>query len=112
VAATNQSLSGRTMRWTFIDGPTAGKTYEHTFREDGTVVYHEVKEDGGGTKEGLNGVPYASFDVDRDVFIVSYLGESGFTLTVAINSANGKAYGFASNDKQWFPIQGTSEEQK
>ena len=32
------SLIGKTVRWTFADGPVAGKTYEHTFNADGSVV--------------------------------------------------------------------------
>lgn len=33
------SLRGRTLRWTFADGPTAGTTYEHTFNDDGSIGY-------------------------------------------------------------------------
>lgn len=30
-------FAGKTLRWTFEDGPTAGKTYERVFGDDGTV---------------------------------------------------------------------------
>ena len=36
------SLSGKTIRWIFNDGPVAGTTFEHTFHEDGTVTWRGV----------------------------------------------------------------------
>ena len=36
------SLRGRTVRWTFNDGPTAGTTYEHRFDEDGSIGFRGV----------------------------------------------------------------------
>jgi hypothetical protein len=105
---TTTSLSGRTLRWTFEDGPTAGGTYEHTFDPDGSVSFRKVDEgeEGKPTREKK----YASFEVAPEVQIVSYLAESGYTLTVALNFETGRLYGFASNDKEWYPVSGTVEE--
>ena len=102
----NDVLAGRTFRWTFDGGPTAGKTYEHTFSTDGTVVF---KEAGGAAPSGP-GVKYASFEITPQVILVSYLSEHGYTLTVAMNRASKKLHGFASNDKEWYPVEGTAEE--
>jgi len=56
---------------------------------------------------------YASFPVFSDVTLVSYLAkESGYTLTVAMNAATGKLFGFASNDKEWYPVSGLFERVK
>lgn len=33
-----------------------------------------------------------------------------YTLTVALNFETGRLYGFASNDKEWYPVSGTLEE--
>jgi hypothetical protein len=33
------SLRGKTVRWTFTDGPMAGTPIEHTFNDDGPVVW-------------------------------------------------------------------------
>ena len=33
--ATGDRLRGKTLRWTFTEGPQAGKTYEHAFRLPG-----------------------------------------------------------------------------
>ena len=32
-----ESLRGKVVRWSFQEGPTKGKTFEHTFGEGGTV---------------------------------------------------------------------------
>src|SRR2546428_9775306 len=39
---TEDPLRGKTVRWTFEDGPTAGTTFEHRFSPDGTVEYRAV----------------------------------------------------------------------
>ena len=104
--ATMTSLSGRTFRWTFEDGPTAGGTYEHTFDEDGSVSFRKL---GGKEGEPTREKKYASFEVAPEVQLVSYLAESGYTLTVAMNFDTGRIYGFASNDKEWHPVSGRLE---
>ena len=105
---TSTSLSGRTFRWKFEEGPTAGGTYEHTFAPDGSVEFRKMdgKDGGKPTREKR----YASFAVAPEVHLVSYLAaESGYTLTVAMNFDTGRIYGFASNDKEWYPVSGTLE---
>jgi hypothetical protein len=95
------------MQWRFDVGPTAGKTYEHTFGSDGTVVFREV---GGNAPsppaDGEGGTRYASFEVAPDMHLVSYLAGSGYTLTVLVNRQAKRLHGFASNDKSWFPLEG------
>ena len=34
-----EEIRGETIRWVFDDGPTKGKTFEHTFHLDGSVTY-------------------------------------------------------------------------
>ncbi len=104
------SLAGRTLRWTFADGPTAGKTYEHSFRRDGTVVFHEVAKHESPSPEGGTGTKYDSVEIAGGIHLVSYLSNSGFTLTVAADLGTGRCHGFASNETQWFPASGTVEE--
>ena len=43
------------------------------------------------------------------VFLISYLGASGYTLTVALNFINRRMVGFASNEEAWYRQQGTFE---
>lgn len=117
MAEKSRSLAGQTFRWKFNDGPTAGKTYEHTFNSDGTVVYREADDAGKGRSESWKSVTgqkqsptrYAAFEVASETHLVSYLAESGFTLTVALNLQTKKCYGVASSEKQWFPVTGTLE---
>jgi hypothetical protein len=119
-----RSLAGRTIRWTFDDGPTAGTTYEHTFSPDGTVTWRDVnakkrpaktdesaKSGNGKDSDGKEpgGVPYASYEVAPDVHLVSYLSDSGYTLTVTLNLETLQCSGVASNDKEWYPSTGTIE---
>lgn len=107
---------GRSLRWTFTDGPTAGTTFEHTFHEDGTVAWNTAERPGEShvpSKEQSPGpqerVKYAAVRVADDVHVVSYLAASGYTLTVALNFNDHRMYGFASNDKEWYPAQGHFE---
>jgi hypothetical protein len=99
-------ITGHTIRFSWSDGPTRGETHEHVFHEDGSVEYHKVGgEAGAATREKR----YASARVTDDVSVVSYLAASGFTLTVVLEFRDRALVGFASNDKQWFPLKGTFE---
>ncbi len=101
------SLAGRTLRWTFIDGPTAGTTYEHTFGADGSIGFRgAATADKGKFTWAKDG---AVVKVGNGVFVISYLTDSGFTLTVALNTQRMEMVGFASNNESWFQQKGTFE---
>jgi len=99
-------ISGKTLRFTWDDGPTKGETHEHVFHEDGSVEYQKVS---GAPAKGkpAREKKYAAVKITDDVYVVSYLAASGFTLTTVLNFDDNTIVGFASNDKQWFPIKGT-----
>ncbi|MHB0968384.1 MAG: MoaF N-terminal domain-containing protein [Thermoanaerobaculia bacterium] len=100
-------LAGKTFVWTFHDGPTVGASYEHEFREDGTVVFRDTHEHAGSeNKKNAAGARYATFEIAPSIHLVSYLSDAGYTLTVAMNLRSGTLHGFASNDTQWFPVTG------
>lgn len=109
------SLAGRTMKWKFADGPSPNTTYEHVFRADGTVTWRELKgpakDRPAGEKEShrLPHAEYASEEIAPGVHLVSYLSESGFTLTAAVNLDTNEIVAFASNDKEWYPVHGRVE---
>ncbi|MFN2601546.1 MAG: hypothetical protein ABR582_02190 [Gemmatimonadaceae bacterium] len=112
MAEQKRPLAGRVFRWTFAGGPTAGKTYEHTFNTDGTVTFKEVggaAPGAGGGAPQMPGPKYAAFEIAPNIHLVSYLSSHGYTLTVAMNLASKKLHGFASNDKEWYPVEGTVE---
>lgn len=97
-------IRGTTMRWTWTAGPTAGTTHEHVFNEDGSMTWRVLD----GPKSGKSGreKEYAAEMVSDDVGVVSYLADSGYTITMALNFDNAGMVGFASNAKEWMPVKG------
>jgi hypothetical protein len=106
----SNALSGRVFNWTFNDGPTAGKTYEHTFAPDGTVKFREAGAPSmPQSGSAMPASKYAAFEIGQNMYLVSYLSSHGYTLTVAMNLDSKDLHGFASNDKEWYPVAGTVE---
>lgn len=114
-------VRGKTIRWTYDDGPMAGKSFEHTFASDGTVTWRETGGDSKSPKPPSNGThktgkpptrakaKYEVAAINDDVCAVSYLSESGFTLTSVLDFDSGKVVSFASNEKQLVPQHGMFE---
>jgi hypothetical protein len=101
------SLTGKTIRWRFDDGPVAGTTFEHVFNDDGSVTWRYVEgEHKGATAREES---YAAVKVNERTWAVSYLAASGHTLTVVLDIADGRAFGFASDEKSWHSFHGTFE---
>lgn len=108
---TPHSLAGEVQLWKFDSGPTAGSTYEHTFSNDGTVIWRDAMKAGGMTKDGPKAshprTEYASFPVAPGMHLVSYLSkDSGYTLTVLVNTENRRLHGYASSATEWYPVTG------
>ena len=102
-------LEGKTIRWTFSDGPVANESYEHAFGANGGLSYRKVDGDdaGGGTKVEK----YESEEVGDDVVVFSYLApDSGYTLTSVLDYASNTVVAFASNEKLLAVQHGTFEE--
>lgn len=101
------SLYGKTLRWTFKDGPVAGKTFEHTFYEDGSVLFRNVngREKGESAHARIGGC----VRINDEVCAVSYLTNAGYTLTVVLNFEERQMVGFASNAREWHQQKGTFE---
>ena len=90
-------VSGKTIRFTWTDGPTTGESHEHRFHDDGSVEYRKA----GSTADYQREKRYAAERVSDEVDLVSYLAASGYS--------DKSIVGFASNDKQWFPVKGKFE---
>jgi len=117
-------VRGKTIRWTYEDGPMAGKTFEHTFGADGTVAWRETggeekdaKPPTDGQQKQQTGKPrtepkakYQVAPVNDDVHVVSYLSASGYTLTSVLDFAAGTVVSFASNEKELVQQRGVFEE--
>lgn len=93
-------VRGKSIRWSYDDGPMAGRTFEHTFTTDGTVSWREIGAKAGApTVGGEPSVKYEAARVDADVYAVSYLARSGWTLTTVIDEKDQTILSFASNEK-------------
>jgi hypothetical protein len=115
-------VRGKTIRWTYEDGPMAGKSFEHIFGNDGIVTWRETGGADRGTtppgngKQKTTGKPateakakYEVAAINQDVCAVSYLSESGFTLTSVLDFDSGTIVSFASNEKELVPQRGMFE---
>jgi hypothetical protein len=111
-------VRGKTIRWTYDDGPMAGKTFEHAFGEDGTVTWHETdsqktaKPPTNGQRKADRGsahtkAKYKVAPINDEVYAVSYLSGSGYTLTSVLDFAAGTVVSFASNEKELVLQRGT-----
>ena len=109
-------VRGKTIRFIWTDGPTKGKTHEHSFHDDGTVEWRDANATSSAGSNAASKsdtkperVEYGAERVSDDVTLVSYLADSGYTLTVALNFDDGTITGFASGAKEWYPVRGTFE---
>src|SRR5215212_10130783 len=97
------ALSGKTIRWTFDEGPVAGAgEFEHELRPDGKIVWRV----GGKSNEEQE---YAAMKIADNVYVLSYLSAHGYTLTTVLNTDTNELVGFASGtndkgEKEWFPL--------
>ncbi|HVU05156.1 MAG TPA: hypothetical protein VHE30_25580 [Polyangiaceae bacterium] len=100
-------LTGKTIRWTYVDGPTKGKSFEHRFFEDGSVEYRML---GGKTNAAKRIDRCEVTEIGEDVVGISYLGDEGWTLTSILDYRSNEIVSFASNEKQLVTQRGSFEE--
>jgi hypothetical protein len=102
---TNDPIHSSTIRWTF-EGAMAGKTFEHTFGEDGTITYRML----GGNGDTATEAKHSEIaQVSENVWAISYLGSAGYTLTVVLDFETNNLISFASNEKELSQQKGTFE---
>ena len=105
-------IRGKTIRWSYEDGPTKGQSFEHEFFADGTVTYRmldQKKPSSDGDTKQAERPKYEVAKVTTDVGSVSYLAPSGWTLTTVLDFDEGTMVSFASNEKQLFVQRGSFE---
>jgi MoaF N-terminal domain len=115
-------IRGKTMRWSWTTGPTKGATHEHVFGADGTVEWRAVETDPRAPEKPARGkrrpparrraepkTRYAAMRLAPGLYLVSYLGRSGYTLTVALDFGTRELQGIASGAKESHPVRGTFE---
>ncbi len=98
-------VRGRTIRWTWKEGPEKGPPVEHLFREDGQMLFRAVN----GRRKGLaqDERKYESTRVDPDLYTVSYRTAAGATVTLFLNFKDRTLLGFSSDSEGWYPSRGT-----
>ena len=101
-------LAGRTFRLTWTAGPTVSVTHEHVFHTDGAVSYAQVEP--GRPPQYTTARQYGAYELAEDIYLVSCVGTSGYSLTVAMNFKDKRLQGFAADATQWYPVQGRFEE--
>jgi hypothetical protein len=93
-------VRGTTVRWSYEDGPVAGKTFEHTFGTDGMVVWRQADAGPGAPAVSAEAsVKYEAARISEDVYVVSYLATSGWALTTVVDAKARRVISFASNEK-------------
>lgn len=102
---TNDPIHGATIRWTF-EGAMEGKTFEHTFGEDGAITYRML----GGNSDTTTEAKHSEIaQLSDSVWAISYLGSAGYTLTVVLDFDTNNLISFASNEKELSQQTGTFE---
>lgn len=100
-------IRGQTIRWTFEDGPLAGHSFEHAFDARGTVTWRRL--DSATPAITTSEAKYEAREVGEGVYAVSYLAESGYTLTVVLDYRSARLVAFASNEKELSVQRGSFE---
>ncbi len=98
-------IRGSSLRFHFADGPMAGKTFEHTFSQDGAVAFHMMGDGKSAHAPAVTGRPtpgptlkYEVAAIRDDVYAVSYLSK-GYTLTTILDFETKKLVAFSSNER-------------
>ena len=100
-------ITGHSFRFKFVDGPVAGKWFDHTFSRNGQVTFREVGSDPNAKPGSADQYQVAS--LGQDVRALCYLTGSGHTLTVVLDYKTMKLIAFASNEQSVVLQQGSFE---
>jgi hypothetical protein len=109
---TNDPIRGKTVLFTFDDGPMAKKTFAHVFGANGTVEFSMVGADAASAPKEPKKAPdtkYEAAPVGGQVFAVSYLSPAGYTLTTMLDFETHRLVAFSSNEKMLAVQHGTFE---
>lgn len=114
---TKTQIAGTVVRFTFDDGPMAGKTFEHSFGVNGTVTFRQLGAGGSPAKEKTEakdstGAPETKYEAEairEDIVTVSYRSAAGYTLTAILDFETHRLVAFSSNEKMHLAQHGTFE---
>jgi hypothetical protein len=89
------TIRGKKLIFKFEDGPMASKSFEHAFHRDGSLDFGMP-----GGKGATHVDNYELAQVGTDVAAVSYLSDSGYTLTAVLDFSTNRLVAFSSNAKE------------
>ena len=92
-------VRGKTIRWSYDDGPVKGQIFEHTFGSDGKVAYREAGGSTAAASANEPSIPYNVEVINDHVYAISYLSTNKWTLTTIVDETSKKIVSFASNEK-------------
>lgn len=98
-------VRGRTIRWTWKEGPDKGSLVEHVFGEDGRMLFRVMNGRHKSTAKVER--TYESTRVSPDLYTVSYRTAAGSTMTVFLNFKTRTLLGLSSDSEGWYPARGT-----
>ena len=87
------SILGRTLRFKFSDGPMAKTSIDHTFDREGGVSWTI-----GGKSTKARACKTEA--IRKDFRVISYLSDSGHTLTLILDFDNGTLLAISSNEAE------------
>lgn len=102
-------LSGKTIRWSYSDGPMKGKGFDHEFAADGTVSW---KMAGDAAPSADATAAYRFERITDAVYAFSYRSAHGYTLTTVVDETTDRIVSFASNEKELVVQHGSIERPK
>jgi hypothetical protein len=76
-------VAGKTLVWTFSDGPMAHRSFQHRFGVDGRLTWQALGAEATGSPS--DELPYEVAPLGRNGCVVSYLGDNGQTSTIALD---------------------------
>ncbi|MDC1162316.1 phenolic acid decarboxylase [Tenacibaculum sp.] len=101
------SLVGKTIIWEWIEGAFKGGKYEVSLFNNGSIHWKGLE----GAEKGQEATDkqYSIMQISNNVHTLSWLESIGWTVTVTINTKENTAFGFVSNNEQWYPLSGILE---
>lgn len=100
-----ERFRGRTITFKYTEGAMANKSYAHTFNDEGDITYKPADKDGEGTRAQASCIE----KLRDDVWVVTYRGEGGYTLTSVLDFSSNALVSIASNGDELSVHRGTFE---
>ncbi len=97
---------GKTIQHTWTEGAFAGGSFKNTYHSDNSVSLECVAGVMKGTKAEQKN--YSARVISKDLWLMSWLEESGYSVSIVFDFANKKVTGTISKPAgEFYPVSGT-----